>query len=95
MAAPVGGRRRPAAGDELSVPAQDRGRRDEQPEASAEGEQSGEGGDQGAIGPGHPRPWRASLEHGELVAQDQDLDLLAASDRVRSTIQPRSLDNIW
>ena len=25
----------------------------------------------------HPRSWRASLEHGELVAQDQDLDLLA------------------
>ena len=24
----------------------------------------------------HPRAWRASSEHGELVAQDQDLDLL-------------------
>jgi hypothetical protein len=58
------------------VPAQDGGRGDEQPEASAGREQSGEGGDQGAIGPAHPRARRAPLEHGELVAQDQDLDLL-------------------
>ena len=66
----------PAAGDELAVPAQDRGRGDEQPEAAADGQQPGEGGDQGAVGPGHQRARRASLEHGELVAQDQDLDLL-------------------
>ena len=66
----------PAAGDELAVPAQDGGRGDEQPEASAVGEQSGEGGDQGAVGPAHPRARCASLEHGELVAQDQDLDVL-------------------
>ena len=71
-----GGLGGPAAGDELAVPAQDGGRGDEQPEASADGEQSGEGGDQGAVGPAHPRARRASLEHGELVAQDQDLDLL-------------------
>jgi hypothetical protein len=37
---------------------------------------------------------RASSKDGELVAQDEDLDLLVVSDRVRSTIQPRSLDNI-
>jgi len=36
------------------------------------------------------------LEHGELVAQDQDLDLLAGvGSGVRSTIQLRSLENIW
>jgi hypothetical protein len=49
---------------------------DEQAEASAGREQSGEGGDQGAIGPAHPGARRASLEHGQLVAQDKDLDLL-------------------
>ena len=43
---------------------------------SANREQSGEGGEQGAVGPAHQRAWCASLEHGELVAQDQDLDLL-------------------
>ena len=40
------------------------------------GEQSGEGGDQGAVGPGHSRARCAPLEHGELVAQDQDLEVL-------------------
>jgi len=33
------------------------------------------------------------LEHRELVTQDEDLDLLVVSDRVRSTIQLRSLDD--
>src|SRR6185312_14870508 len=66
----------PAAGDQLAVPAQDGGRRDDQSEASADGQQSGERGDQGAIGPAHWWPWRAALEHGELVAQDEDLDVL-------------------
>jgi hypothetical protein len=28
------------------------------------------------VDPAHPWPWRASLEYGELVAQDQDLDVL-------------------
>jgi hypothetical protein len=46
------------------------------PESAADRQQSGECGDHGAIGPGHPRARRSSLEHGELVAQDQDLDLL-------------------
>jgi hypothetical protein len=77
------------------VPAQDGGRGDEQSEASVDREQSGEGAERGAVGPAHPRARRASLKHGELVAQDQDLDLLALSDRVRSTIQSRSLENIW
>jgi hypothetical protein len=79
----------------LAVPAQDGGRGDEQPEASANREQSGEGGYQGAVGPGHSRARRAPLEYRELMAQDQDLDVLVVSDRVCSTIQPRSLVNIW
>jgi hypothetical protein len=79
----------------LAVPAEDGGRGDEQAEASADREQSGEGGEQGAVRPAHRRAWRASLEHGELVAQDEDLDVLVVSDRVCSTIQPRSLVNIW
>jgi hypothetical protein len=66
------------------VPAQNRGRGDEQPEATANGQQSGERGDQGAIGPGHPRARCAPSEHGELMAQDQDLDVLGG---VRSGVQ--------
>ena len=72
-----GGRRCPAAGHELAVPAQDRGRGNEQAEAAGHGEQSGERGDQGAVGPAEPRLSGAAAEHGELVTQDQDLDLLA------------------
>ena len=63
-------------GDELAVPAQDRGRCDERAEATAHRPQSGEGGDQVAVGPIHPRAWRASSEHGGLATQTQDLDLL-------------------
>jgi len=33
------------------------------------------------------------LEHGELVAQDEDLDVLGGVGSVRSTIQLRSLEN--
>jgi hypothetical protein len=68
---------------------------DEQAEASANGQQSGEGGDQRAVGPGRPWAWRTSSEHGELVAQDEDLDVLGGVGRMCSTIQLRSLENIW
>ena len=66
----------PAAGDESLVPAQDGCGRDEHPESSAGGEQSGQGGDQGSVGPADPRSRSAPMEHRELVAQDEDLDLL-------------------
>jgi hypothetical protein len=35
------------------------------------------------------------LKHGELVAQDQDLDVLVVSNRVRSTIQLMSVEITW
>jgi hypothetical protein len=71
-----GGRGGPAAGDESPVPAQDGGGRDEQSEPPAGGEQPGQGGGECSVGPVHPGSWGTSLEDGELVAQDQDLDLL-------------------
>jgi hypothetical protein len=42
----------------VSRPGSDGGRGNEQPEASADREESGEGSDQGAIGPAHPRAGR-------------------------------------
>jgi hypothetical protein len=66
----------PAAGDQLAVPAQDGGRGDQEPAASADREQSGEDGDECPVGPRYSRTRGASLEYGELVAQDQDLDVL-------------------
>jgi hypothetical protein len=66
----------------------------DQRESAANWQQSGEGGDHGSVGPAHPWTRCASSKDGELVAQDEDLDLLGLSDRMRSTVQPRSLDNI-
>jgi hypothetical protein len=59
------------------------------------GQESAEGGDHGSVVPVDPRPWYASLEHGQLMAQDEDLDLLAVSEWVWSTIQLSSFMNIW
>jgi hypothetical protein len=73
-----GGRCGPAAGDKLSVPAQDRRRGDEQPEATVHGEQPSERGDQGSVGPAEPWWSVGTSEHGKLVAQHQDLDLLGS-----------------
>ena len=55
--------------------------------------------DHGAVGPAHPRPWRASLEHGELVAQDEDLDLLpgvgsGAQDHADQELGERHVDQL-
>ena len=65
-----------SGGRQVAVPAQDRRGRDELPEAPARREQPGQGGDQGSVGPADPRSGSAPLEHSELVAQNQDLDLL-------------------
>lgn len=65
----------PTAGYKLPVPAQDRGRCDQQPESATGGYKPGEGSDHGSVGPTHPRPWRASLQHTHLMSQDEDLDL--------------------
>jgi hypothetical protein len=78
----------------LSVPAQDRRRCDQQSESATSGQQSGEGCDQGSVGPADLWPWCASLQHRQLMAQDEDLDVFVVSDRVCSTIQVMSFANI-
>ena len=69
----VGG---PVAGDESPVPAQDRGRCDEQADPAVAGESADESGDECAVAPGHPGAWSLAVEYGELVAQYEDLDVL-------------------
>jgi len=59
----------------LSVPAQDRRRCDQQSESATSGQQSGEGCDQGSVGPADLWPWCSSLQHRQLMAQDEDLDV--------------------
>jgi hypothetical protein len=70
------GRGGPLSADELTVPAQDRRRGDQESAAATSGEQSGEYGDHGAVAPVEPRSWCASLQDGQLMAQNEDLDLL-------------------
>jgi hypothetical protein len=86
----------PAAGDELAVPAQDGGRRDHQPEVSAGG---GSSRMRAAIrarsvqlirGRGIRRWSTASWWRRTRISMS-----LVVSDRVHSTIQPKSLVNIW
>jgi hypothetical protein len=40
------------------------------------GQQSTEGGDHGSIGPADPWPRSVALQDGQLMTQDEDLDLL-------------------
>ena len=66
----------PAAADEVSVPAQDRGGRDQQSAAAMSGQQTAEGGDRGSVGPADPWPWSVALQRGHVMTQDENLDLL-------------------
>jgi hypothetical protein len=84
-----------AAGDQLAVPAQDGGRGDEQPEASADREQSVEGSEQGARSV--PLIRRRGVRRWSTASwwRRTRISISLVSDRVSSTIQPRSLENIW
>jgi hypothetical protein len=55
--------------------AKDRGRSDHQSKAARGGQQSAEGGDHCAVDPADLWSECASLQHGQLMAQDEDLDL--------------------
>jgi hypothetical protein len=43
--------------------------------------ESGEEGDEGTVGPGEAGPGDLAAEHGQLVAQDEDLGILGRSIR--------------
>jgi len=64
----------PATADELPMPAQDRGRGDQE-SAATSGKYPAEGGDHGAVAPADPQLRCASLQHCQLMAQDEDLDV--------------------
>jgi hypothetical protein len=65
----------PTAGDELSVPAQVRGRCDQQPESATGGYKPGEGGDHGSVGPPHTGAVACVVAAQPPDAADEDLDL--------------------
>ncbi len=58
------------------MPAQDRGRGDEAVPAQRRGQTLDEGGEQGSVGPVHTRLGVGSAEYGDLVAEDEELDVL-------------------
>jgi hypothetical protein len=65
----------PAAADDVAVPAQDRVRGNQQPQPLAPGfgYHAEQGREQGPVRPVQVRTeWLPPLQHGELVAQDQD-----------------------
>jgi hypothetical protein len=55
------------------------------------GEQTGQGGQDGPVRPGEARPGDLAAQYCHFVAQDEDLDVLAAALRVSSPSQPNSL----
>ena len=66
----------PLLGHQAAVPAQDRGRGDQAVTAQRRGQASDQCGEQGAVGPVQARPRVGSAEYGDLVAQDEQLDVL-------------------
>jgi hypothetical protein len=68
------------------VPAQQGPRGDDQPQLAQAtlGQQPGQGGQDRPVGPRQPRRLHLALQHGDLVAQDEDLGVL--------TMQP---DTVW
>ncbi len=72
----VGGPGSPAAADDVTMPAHDRFRGDQQPQAPAPrfGYHGEQGREQGTVCPVQPRAtWPPPLQDGELMAKDQDL----------------------
>jgi hypothetical protein len=66
----------PVAGDEVGVPAQQRPGGDEPQSAQMRGQQPAQRAEDGAVDPGHGRAWVLSTQHGDLVAEHKDFDVL-------------------
>jgi hypothetical protein len=70
----------PAPSDQTGMPAQQGLRGNDEPQLAemAAGKQPGQGGQYRSIGPGQPRVLDLTLEHRDLVTQDQDLHVPGA-----------------
>jgi len=67
---------RPGPGDEVTVPAQQRGWRDQEHAPVITPEQPRQRGQHGAISGGVAGPSHLSAQHGQLVTEHRDLDVL-------------------
>jgi hypothetical protein len=66
----------PFPGDQAAVPPQDRGRGDEAMTAQDRGQASDQSGEHGSVSPVQAGLGVRSAENGDLVAQDEELDVL-------------------
>jgi hypothetical protein len=84
----------PGAGDQPSVPAQQRVGLDEEARPARPGQDAADRGEQGPVGGLQPGSWDLAAEHGELVAQDEELQVLggvAAASRASSWMERHSV----
>ena len=58
------------------MPAEDRLRRDEERSPALSGHEAGQEGDEGTVGPGEAGTGDLAAEHGQLVAEHEDLGIL-------------------
>src|SRR5262245_48192414 len=70
---------RPMAGDQLAVPTLQRVRLHWKPRPGRSGQRAAQRSQQCTIRPGQLRPRGVSAQDGELMAQDEDLELLRTS----------------
>jgi hypothetical protein len=68
----------PAPGDQISVPAQQRRRSHDEHAPRRAAQQPRQRGEKDSIGPVKIRSVSVAAEHGDLVAQDEDFDLLGS-----------------
>ncbi|OHV30402.1 hypothetical protein BCD49_33665 [Pseudofrankia sp. EUN1h] len=66
----------PPSADQLSMPAQQSGRGNEERRPARTGQELSQAGQQHPIGRGVPRPGDLATRHRKLMAQDGDLDVL-------------------
>jgi hypothetical protein len=80
---------RPPAADELSMPAQQRLRRHDQPLPIPRRERPAERGEEGAIGCSKRRPRLLPAKHQQLMAQNEQLDVLGELVAAATDEQPQ------
>jgi hypothetical protein len=68
----------PGAGDQPPVPAQQRLRPNEEARPAGPGQHAADGGEHRTVGRFEPRSWGLAAQHGQLVTEHQDLQVLAS-----------------
>ena len=73
------------------MPAQDRVRCDQAVATQCSGQPLDEGGEYGPVGPVQAWPWVGAAQHGDFVAQHEELDVLGGGRAAHQQDQPEDL----